>query len=404
MFKSVVTIPSTFRVPCLTVQSAAILALWSLLGTAQICVAQVAAPEVAATSPTTVPTRTIRQEAYLKATIDQRVRLSESLGEEGARAFAMAKNWKPILDGTAKGIAQGPDQVYCGTDGTVHVIEAKGGTSQLGHAYGHPQASSEWAVESAKRVSRSAKATTSEKEAAVAIFKAAANRKLQVHVIRTNHILGEPTAAVLQQTVQTSETAAKLAHSALSEVTKTSLHVADDVARLTDDAAKFVANNSNTVSGTLKTVAKASVVVGVAADGVLRVRDGFETERKFVAGEITVKEREVSHGKNAAGMAGGWTGAGAGALIAGSTIGPITPFTGPGAPFVEAAAVTAGGVAGYIGGEAAAGKVAEKAINVVHSTGTTIGEAAGSAWSATSNAARNTGKAARNAWSWATGW
>ena len=399
MFKSIVTIASTCRIPRFTSQCTAIMALWSILGASQVCVAQVAAPEVPATVKHTATSHagTARQQEYLNATLDQRIRLSERIGEDGARAFARSKGWEPIFDGTSKTIPQGLDQVYLGADGTIHVIEAKGGTGQLGHAYGHPQGSSEWAVEAAKRMLRSSKASAAEQTAAKAVLKAASQGRLSVHVVRTSHVLGEPTAAVLQQTVKCANAAAKAAQTALDDIARASAETVDDVARV-------VAKGSNATRSTLKTVANAAVVVGVVVDGGVRVRDGIETEYKFAAGEISVQQREISHTKNAARMAGGWGGANGGAWIAGSAVAPFAAMTGPAAPFVEGAAVAAGGIAGYIGGEAAAGKAAEMAINVVHSTGTTIGGAAGSAWSATSSAAQHTGKAARNAWWWATGW
>lgn len=64
---------------------------------------------------------TLRQQEWLKATPEQRVRIAEEIGEQGARKFAQAKGWQPILDGTEKSIPQGLDQVYRGADGTVHV-------------------------------------------------------------------------------------------------------------------------------------------------------------------------------------------------------------------------------------------------------------------------------------------
>ncbi|MBM4075800.1 MAG: hypothetical protein FJ267_09175, partial [Planctomycetes bacterium] len=174
---------------------AVVISIFSALG--NHCIAQTAAPEVAVPTASSLVREahgTLRQKQWLNATIDQRRRLAEQLGEEGGRAYAKSKGWEPIHDGTSRGIPQGPDQVYRSADGRVHAIEAKGGTSQLGHAYGHPQGSSEWAVESAKRVMRSPNASTAEKTAAEAVLKAAAQGKLDVHVVRTSHVLGEPTA------------------------------------------------------------------------------------------------------------------------------------------------------------------------------------------------------------------
>lgn len=371
----------------------------SLLGIPRCCVAQVAASEVAAhlVSPLVrAEPGTVRQQQWLKASPDQRVRLSESLGDEGARTFAKSKGWKAIFDGTNRAIPQGLDQVYSAADETIHVIEAKGGSSQLGHAYGHTQGSSEWAVESAKRMMRSPNTSAAEKAAAETVLKAAAQGKLTVHVVRTSHVLGEPTAAVLQQTLHSSDDAARAAQFAIDDIARVSSQVVDDAARAVDDAAR-VAATSTAATTSLKTVAKGTVIVGVLIDGGLRVNDGIETERKFAASEISVQHREMSHAKSAAGMAGGWGGAAGGAWLAGATAAPLAAMTGPAAPVVEGVAVVAGGVAGYIGGEAAAEAAAEWTVNRIHDAGTTVGGAASSAWSATTNSASS-------AWLWATSW
>ena len=366
-----------------------------LVGTPQHCVAQVAAPEVAAPTvspPVRLEPGTLRQQQWLKATPDQKILLAESLGEDGARAFAKSKGWEPISDGTNRGIRQGLDQVYREADGTIHAIEAKGGTGQLGHGYGHPQGSSEWAVEAAKSTLRSSSASTVEKSAAEAVLKAAAQGKLCIHVVRTSHVDGEPIAAVLRQTIRGSEAASKVAQTTLDDLARASAHVVDDAAHVVDDAARVAASGSKATTA-LRAVAKGAVVFDV----VVRVSDGLETERKFAAGEISVQEREVSHAKNAAGMAGGMGGAAGGAWIAGATVAPVAVMTGPAAPYVEGTAVFAGGIAGYFVGEKATGAAAEWTVNRVHKAGSTVGGAAKSAWSATANSASS-------AWSWATNW
>lgn len=145
-----------------------------------------------------------RQQLWLNATLGQRVRIAEQLGEEGAREFARAKGWRPIFDGRGRTIPQGLDQVYQGRLRRVHVVEAKGGMGQLGRAYGHPQGSAEWAVKAADRTIRSSKVSLAERKGAQAVLKAASRGYLRVHVVRTSHVLGEPRAVVLEQTVRTS--------------------------------------------------------------------------------------------------------------------------------------------------------------------------------------------------------
>lgn len=83
--------------------------------------------------------RTERQEAWLSASLQGRVKIAEAIGEEGARELARAKGYERLCDGLGKVLSQGPDQVYRASDGRIVVIEAKGGSGQLGHAYGFPR-------------------------------------------------------------------------------------------------------------------------------------------------------------------------------------------------------------------------------------------------------------------------
>jgi hypothetical protein len=318
------------------------------------------------------------------------VKLAEQLGDEGARTFAKAKAWTPVFDGTGRGLVQGPDQVYLGSDDLVHVIEAKGGSGQLGQAYGHPQGSSEWSVEAAKKVLRHSNATEAEQRGAQLILEAAAKGKLQVHVVRTSHVLGEPTVAVLEQTVKCSDDAARLAQSALDDIARAATHGIDDAARAADDVARAAAEGSTVA----KTVAKVALPVAVAVDAGLRVREGVETEQRFAAGEITLQQREVAHARNAAGMAGGWAGAWAGAELgaAGGAAAGTAVAPGPGTAIGGVVGGVAGGVAGYFGGEAAAAAAAEWAVDKVHEAGTTVSETAHSA-----------AGGVQRAWNWAWG-
>jgi hypothetical protein len=109
------------------------------------------------------PFGTHRQRAWLKATPHQRTKLAEKLGDIGARAYAKANKWTVISNGTARKLSIGPDQTYRDSHGIIHVIEAKGGSGQLGHAYGHAQGSITWAIASARQVLRHAHATAAER-------------------------------------------------------------------------------------------------------------------------------------------------------------------------------------------------------------------------------------------------
>lgn len=329
---------------------------------------------------------TPRQQTWLDATINDRVLLSEELGEEGGRAFAKSKGWETVYDGKSWSTIHGPDQVYRGADGTVHMIEAKGGSGQLGRGYGHAQGSSEWAVESAKRVLRSSSATEAERRGAEAVLEGAAKGKLEVHVVRTTHTLGEPHVAKLEQTVKCSEQATKMAKEAITAVAKSTtkaikkvadasddaVRVADDFVCVGDDLLRSTDDVARAASGSSGLVVRAPVPnLGpaiVALDAGFRVVDGVETERQYDAGVISDHERVVAHGRNAAGMVGGMAGAYAGAeggTVAGAAIGT---FICPGIGTAIGGFVGGlfGGVGGYVAGDAVAAGVAEAAIDATY--------------------------------------
>lgn len=344
---------------------------------------------------------TVRQQQWLAATPNERMRLAEAIGDDGARVMAKAKGYDLIYDGSSRTLPQGPDQVYRGKDGRVIVYEAKGGSGQLGHAYGYPQGSTEWAVESAKRVLRSTKASEAEQRAAKEIIEAAAIGKIEVHVVRTSHILGEPTAAVLEQSVRCSDEASRLAQTAISDVSKATAGSIDDVSRASDDLARVAAEGSTVA----KTLSKVALPVAVAVDAGIRVCDSIDTEQRFAAGQITMQQREVEHARNTAGLAGGWTGAWAGAQLgslsggaAGTAVAP-----GPGTAIGGVVGGVAGGVAGYVGGEMAAEAASDWAVNRVHAAGTTIADSAETAWNGVRYTTHSAAKGLGRAWKWTWG-
>lgn len=344
---------------------------------------------------------TVRQQQWLAATPNERMRLAEAIGDDGARAMAKAKGYDLIYDGSSRTLPQGPDQVYRGKDGRVIVYEAKGGSGQLGHAYGYPQGSTEWAVESAKRVLRSTKASEAEQRAAKEILEAATKGKIDVHVIRTSHVLGEPTAAVLEQSVRCSDQASRLAQAALHNIATAAGTGIDDAARATDDVARAAAEGSTVA----KTVSKVALPVAVAVDAGLRVSDGVETEQRFAAGEITSQQREVAHARNASGMAGGWAGAWAGAQLGsvGGGAAGTAVVPGPGTAIGGVVGGVIGGVAGYIGGEMAAEAASDWAVTRVHAAGTTIADSAEMAWKGDRDATHSAVQGFGRAWNWTWG-
>ena len=140
----------------------------------------------------------LAQQQYLNATLDQRITIAESLGERGANEFAKKNGYESILTAEQKSLRQGFDQVYRAPDGRIVVVEAKGGTSPLGHGYGAEQGTTEWAVKAARATLNSTKASNAEQVAAQTVLEAAEQGNLTVQVIRTRHVLGEPVAAVLE--------------------------------------------------------------------------------------------------------------------------------------------------------------------------------------------------------------
>jgi len=325
------------------------------VGTAHSQVISEAASEVITS------TVTPRQRLWLDASVNERLLLAEEIGEEGGRAFAHGKSWAPVYDGTEGAMIHGPDQVYRGADGTVHVIEAKGGSSQLGKGYGYSQGSSEWAVQSAKRVLGSPAATDVEQQGARAIIEAASQGKLEVHVVRTTHVLGEPQVAKLENSVKCSGRATELAQEAttatvqhasrtlgkVAQASDDAVRCADDVARSADDAVRATAGASGVGAG----YATALGVAGIAIDAGLRVADGIETERKYEVGIISGRERAIAHGQNAGGMAGGMAGAYVGVDSGAAAGAAIGTFFCPG--FGTAIGAFFGGLAGGVGGYAA---------------------------------------------------
>lgn len=323
--------------------------------------------------------RTDRQSQWLRSSLDERVRLAERLGEEGAEAFAKKKGYEPLLRNGDKVLRQGFDQVYRAKDGGIVVIEAKGGTSAINRAYGFQQGTPEWAVQAAKRVAESSKASAAEGHAARLVLEAAKEGNLTVQVVRTRHVQGEPVAAVLESSLKAGQAESKIAATMLEELGHgaKSAQAASQTAKAAEGAAKAARGAS-----TLSKVGRAAGVVGVAIDGGVRINSAMGTEQEFQSGEISDKQRELAHAKNAAGMAGGWCGAVAGAKLGAAGGGAAGTAVAPGLGTAVGAALggAAGGVAGYFGGEAAAKAAAFWAVRSVHDAGTTVGETATQAW------------------------
>jgi hypothetical protein len=91
-----------------------------------------------------------RRAEWLEASLPQRVKIAEEIGEEGAEALMKQRGLNPLLTKPQKKLPQGFDQVWIDPKtGQVVAVEAKGGTSALNRGYGHVQGTSEWAVAAA---------------------------------------------------------------------------------------------------------------------------------------------------------------------------------------------------------------------------------------------------------------
>jgi len=300
---------------------------------------------------------TVEQRAWLAASPHERTRLAEKLGDDGARSMAKRLGLQPIYDGLDRTIPQGPDQVYRGSNGRTIVYEAKGGGSPLSRAYGHAQGSPEWAVKSAERLLKSSYTSQLEKGAARQIIDAAANQKLDVHVVRTQHTLGLPMSAVIEAQSATTRSAGKLAKQVLASLPQSSQAAA----------------TAKAGSGT-KGVFRGLAVVGVAVDANDRIRNIRDANLALAEGVISREEREVAVAREAAGMAGGWGGAVAGAKGGGS-LGLMV-----GGPWGATGGAIVGGIAGYVVGEAAAAQAADWGVSKLHDAGTTIESTWKNAW------------------------
>ena len=335
---------------------------------------------------------TPNQLEWQQSSIQNRRLISEKIGEDGAKAFASMRGYEPILNDADKAIRQGFDQVYRAKDGSIVVIEAKGGTSPIGRAYGCEQGTPEWAVRAAKHITENSKASVLEKETAKMVLDAAKNGNLTTLVVRTKHILGQPYAAVLESTMKAGEAESKLAKSILEEI-KTASNpkpLPTTITRVPDKTVKpapITTSSNDKVSldkiGTggqaLKTASKALPVIAVAYEGYQRVNESKNIEEQYSNGSITEEQREVGHVKNVAGGVGGLTGAlvgvGPGAEVGaaiGTIGGPVGIAVGG---FVGG---VAGGVTGAIVGDKVVGEVAGYATSAIHSTGTTIKSGASS--------------------------
>jgi len=147
--------------------------------------------------------------------IHKRIEIAEFLGELGAEKLAKRNGWICILNSKNKNLPHGFDQVYLAPNGRVIVVEAKGGTSQPGMAYGHPQGSIPWALEVADRTLSNPKTSQKERDAALQVLKAAKDGRLEAWVVRTEHVAGRGTRVKAENIYRVSNEFAKRADNLL---------------------------------------------------------------------------------------------------------------------------------------------------------------------------------------------
>ncbi|MYE98969.1 MAG: hypothetical protein F4234_02080 [Gammaproteobacteria bacterium] len=132
---------------------------------------------------------------YLSASLGDRVKIAELIGEEGVEQYASTQRMKQLLGPRNRSIAIGPDSVYWNpASGKVSVLEAKGGSSQPKLTYGARQGTNANTIRSARGILHTSRAALSEKFQAARVLKAAQSGHLETAVVRTQHVLGTPLA------------------------------------------------------------------------------------------------------------------------------------------------------------------------------------------------------------------
>ncbi len=154
---------------------------------------------------------------WRNATPEERVKISEQIGEYGARMKAKEQGLTPIFDGSiGKTIPQGPDQVYFNPKtGEVHVFECKANSSPLNFGYGYKQGTVEHTIKSAEAILNNPKASPLQKESARRIINAAAEGKLKISTVRTQHQLGKIVNVIIENTQSSQPNTIKMAQDIL---------------------------------------------------------------------------------------------------------------------------------------------------------------------------------------------
>jgi hypothetical protein len=307
---------------------------------------------------------------WLGATFNERIGIAEKLGEDGARKYAAAQDWKPLFDGRGRMLQYGPDQVYRNPrDGHVILVEAKGGRAAVNEGYGYSQDSPEWAVRACEKVLRSNNASPSERRAAEAVVQAACDGKLDVCVIRTAHTRGKPEAPVLERFTSCTRRATRLATIVRQDLAvfqaapKATGSSSTEGTRGVEKALAGVKSESQ-LGRSARRVGRLNLPLAAGIDAASRGYQAYQVEKAFKDGEIDANKRRREHVRNAAGCVGGWAGAyagsEAGAWLGGAVGTAICPGIGTAIGGVVGGAF--GAVGGYFFGEKVAEAAVEKAM------------------------------------------
>ena len=130
---------------------------------------------------------------WLSASLGDRIRIAQLIGEEGVARYAAGRQLKTLLGPFGHRAHIGPDSIFWNpASGKVQVLEAKGGSSVLKRTYRSLQGTNVNAIRSAAGVLVHRGASWREKLQAARVIKAAGRGHLETGVVQTSHVLGTP--------------------------------------------------------------------------------------------------------------------------------------------------------------------------------------------------------------------
>ena len=130
---------------------------------------------------------------WLSASLGDRVRIAQLIGEEGVSHYADGRQLRTLLGPFGHRASIGPDSIYWNSaTGKVQVLEAKGGSSVPKWTYQSLQGTNVNAIRSAAGVLAHRSASWREQLQAARVIKAAQRGHLETGIVRTGHVLGTP--------------------------------------------------------------------------------------------------------------------------------------------------------------------------------------------------------------------